>query len=47
MKILVIGSAGFTGQFLVKKLVEKKHEAVGLDIPWTRKHTQAVHLLCW
>ncbi|NOR17807.1 NAD-dependent epimerase/dehydratase family protein [candidate division WOR-3 bacterium] len=32
MKILVIGSAGFIGQFLVKNLVEKKHEVVGLDI---------------
>lgn len=32
MKILVIGSTGFIGQFLVKKLVEKKHEVIGLDI---------------
>jgi nucleoside-diphosphate-sugar epimerase len=32
MKILVIGSTGFIGQFLIKKLVEKKHEVVGLDI---------------
>lgn len=32
MKILVIGSTGFIGQFLVKNLVEKKHEVVGLDI---------------
>jgi len=32
MKILVIGSTGFIGQFLVKKLVEKKHEVIGFDI---------------
>lgn len=32
MKIIVIGSTGFIGQFLVKKLVEKKHEVMGLDI---------------
>lgn len=32
MKILVIGSAGFIGQFLVKKLVEANHSVVGLDV---------------
>lgn len=32
MKILVIGSAGFIGQFLVKKLADENHEVVGLDV---------------
>jgi nucleoside-diphosphate-sugar epimerase len=32
MKILVIGSAGFIGQFLAKKLVEANNTVVGLDV---------------
>jgi nucleoside-diphosphate-sugar epimerase len=32
MKILVIGSAGFIGQFLVRKLVDAKHFVTGLDV---------------
>jgi nucleoside-diphosphate-sugar epimerase len=32
MKILVIGSAGFIGQFLVNKLLKEQHDVVGLDI---------------
>ena len=32
MKILVIGSAGFIGQFLVRKLAAANHDVVGLDV---------------
>jgi len=32
MRILVIGSAGFIGQFLVSKLAAAKYEVVGLDV---------------
>ena len=32
MKILVIGSAGFIGQFLVRKLLDEKYTVVGLDM---------------
>lgn len=32
MKILVIGSSGFIGQFLVKKLIDHKHSVIGFDI---------------
>jgi len=32
MKILIIGYTGFIGQFLTKKLVQKNHQVIGLDI---------------
>lgn len=32
MKILVTGSSGFIGTFLVKELMQKDHQVVGLDI---------------
>ncbi len=32
MKILVIGSSGFIGQFLAKKLLDNRHEIIGLDV---------------
>ena len=31
MKILVTGSAGFIGSHITKRLVENKHEVVGID----------------
>ncbi|TES92791.1 MAG: NAD(P)-dependent oxidoreductase, partial [Candidatus Cloacimonadota bacterium] len=32
MKILIIGYTGFIGQFLTKKLIEKVHKIIGLDL---------------
>lgn len=40
MKILVIGSAGFIGRFLVKKLAGENHELVGLDV---NPHPAEIH----
>lgn len=43
MKILVIGSAGFIGQFLVKKLVENNHQVNGLDV---NPHPEEIDKIC-
>lgn len=43
MKILVIGSAGFIGQFLVQKLLDEKHDVVGLDV---NKHPSVLENRC-
>lgn len=42
MKILVIGSAGFIGQFLVKKLVDAKHVVTGLDVSPNPHYTTGI-----
>ncbi|KPJ68661.1 hypothetical protein AMJ44_05865 [candidate division WOR-1 bacterium DG_54_3] len=43
MRILVIGSAGFIGQFLVRKLADANHEIVGLDV---NPHPAEIHNIC-
>ncbi|MGQ9465426.1 MAG: NAD-dependent epimerase/dehydratase family protein [bacterium] len=46
MRISIIGSSGFIGRFLVKKLIENNHEVVGLDMhPTPASAVRYVHII--